>query len=63
MPCYLFTFHAYGTWMPDREEGFVRRDEGILPPDEDLARRYRDRQKGDEVLFDASLQRLLINEA
>ena len=21
MPCYLFTFHAFGTWMPDREEG------------------------------------------
>ena len=63
MPCYLFTFHAYGTWMPDRKEGFVRRNEGILPPDEELAKRYRDREKEDEVLFDASLQRLLIDEA
>ncbi len=38
MPCYLFTFHAFGTWMPDREEGFVQRKKGILPPDEELAR-------------------------
>ena len=63
MPCYLFTFHAFGTWMPDREEGFVRRKEGILPPDEDLARAYRGRAKEDEVTFDSRLQLLLIEEA
>ena len=60
MPCYLFTFHAFGTWMPDREEGFVRRERGILPPDEELARQYRDRAKENEVIFDSRLQALLI---
>jgi REP element-mobilizing transposase RayT len=52
----------FGTWMPDREEGFVRRDQGILPPDEELARQYRDRSKENEVTFDSRLQRLLIEE-
>ena len=37
--------------MPDREEGFVRRKEGILPPDEELARQYKGRAKEDEVIF------------
>ena len=63
MPCYLFTFHAFGTWMPDREEGFVRREKGILPPDEELAKQYRERAKEDEVFFDSWLQLLLIEEA
>jgi hypothetical protein len=62
MPCYLFTFHAFGTWMPDREEGFVRRGQGTLPPNEELARQYQDRTKQDEVLFDSRLQLLLIKE-
>ena len=46
MPCYLFTFHAYGTWMPDREEGFVRREQGILPPDEELAAQLSGESQG-----------------
>jgi len=62
MPCYLFTFHAFGTWMPDREEGFVRRDQGILPPNEELAQQYRKRSKEEEVVFDSRLQLLLIEE-
>ncbi len=62
MPCYLFTFHAFGTWMPDREEGFVRREQGILAPNEELAKQYRDRTKENEVIFDARLQLLLIEE-
>ena len=62
MPCYLFTFHAYGTWMPDREEGFVRRKEGILPPDEELAREYRGKAGENIVSFNARIQLLLIEE-
>jgi hypothetical protein len=62
MPCYLFTFRAYGSWMPDREEGFVRRKQGILPPDEELAEDYKRRANEDTVLFDANIQRLLIDE-
>jgi hypothetical protein len=49
--------------MPDREEGFVRRNQGILPPDEELAAEYRDREKEDEVVFDASLQVMLVKES
>jgi hypothetical protein len=62
MPCYLFTFHAYGTWMPDREEGFVQRGQGVLPPDEEMADIYRDRAAEERAAFDARLQRLLIEE-
>lgn len=63
MPCYLFTFHAFGTWMPDREEGFVRREQGILPPDEELAHVYRERAKENTAIFDSRLQPLLIEES
>ena len=62
MPCYLFTYHAYGSWMPDREEGFVRRGEGVLPPDEELAHQYRTDARQQEVAFDSRLQQLLIDE-
>jgi hypothetical protein len=63
MPCYLFTFHAFGTWLPDREEGFVKRKEGILPPNERLARRYWEVAKEDKVVLDLRLQLLLIEES
>ena len=63
MPCYLFTYHAYRSWMPDRREGFVRRKKGILPPDEALAGTYQDRAGEGEVLFDSRLQSLLIEES
>jgi len=62
MPCYLFTYHAYGTWMPDREEGFVRRGCGLLPADEVLAHEYRRVAGAGAVAFDSRLQRLLIDE-
>jgi len=62
MPCYLFTYHAFGSWMPDREEGFVRRGEGVLPSDEPLGRQYRERAGQSEVTFDAAVQALLIAE-
>ena len=63
MPCYLFTFHAYGTWMPDREEGFVRRKQGVLPPDEELAEDHRGKAGEDQVSFDSPIQVLLIEES
>ena len=63
MPCYLFTFHAYGTWMPDRRQGFVRRGgQGVLPPDGVLAESYRERAAETQAIFDATVQRLLIEE-
>jgi hypothetical protein len=32
MPVYLFTYHAYRSWMPDRPEGFVQEGRGIEAP-------------------------------
>lgn len=42
MPCYLFTYHAYGSWMPDRKEGYVDRILGQRPSDPGMARAYRE---------------------
>jgi len=61
MPCYLFTYHAYLSWMPDRPEGFVRRGEGVLPPSEKDAAAYRRQATHDEVHFDEQKQRLVID--
>jgi hypothetical protein len=63
MPCYLFTYHGYGTWMPDRPRGFVRRGEGILPPDKSLAALYRSDAREPEIDFDAEVQRQITAEA
>ena len=41
MPCYLFTYHTYGSWLPDRPQGYVRRGDGILPQDRELSALYR----------------------
>jgi len=60
MPVYLFTYHAYGSWMPDRPQGYVRRREGILPTDEEMARVYRQDMPQDAVLLSEAQQRLAI---
>ena len=62
MPCYLFTYHAYGSWMPDRQEGFVRRGQGVLPPDDELASRYRTDARQSNVVFRSDVQRVLLDE-
>ncbi len=60
MPCYLFTYHAYGSWLPDREQGYVERSKGILPQDHALAVEYRNRMVEVEKTFDGELQRAII---
>jgi hypothetical protein len=62
MPCYLFTFHAYRSWMPDHRRGFTRRKEGIVPQNEKLAKAYKKAAKAKKVAFSESMQRALINE-
>jgi hypothetical protein len=62
MPCYLFTYHTHGSWLPDHPRGYVRRHQGILPPDSVMATRYRANMKQKAVLFDNVVQRLLIDE-
>lgn len=56
MPCYHFMYHAYGTWMPDKDKGYVKRKQGIQPRDEDMARNYRANQKQRAVYFDQQQQ-------
>jgi hypothetical protein len=64
MPVYLFTFHGYRTWMPDHGRGYTRRNEGYCPPDEAMARRYEEHaNENEKTVFDAALQRILIEEA
>jgi len=60
VPCYLFTYHAYGSWMPDHPRGYVRRGQGILPPDSEMADFYRGNLTQDLLQFDEAIQQSLI---
>ncbi len=61
MPCYLFTYHAYGSWMHDRRQGYVQRKRGILPPDVALAQKYRAAMTQCEVKFTSDTQIAIID--
>jgi hypothetical protein len=63
MAVYLFTYHAYGTWMPDRPQGFVRKGKGLLPPNVDLARKYRQRASHEIVQFDPFMRQTMVDSA
>ncbi|NOY29020.1 MAG: hypothetical protein GXP28_02240 [Planctomycetes bacterium] len=60
MPCYLFTYHAYASWLPDRRQGYVKRHKGILEPDPNEAALYRKLQTEEPVEFDDKLQKAII---
>ncbi|MEX2216996.1 MAG: hypothetical protein WD768_22985 [Phycisphaeraceae bacterium] len=60
MAVYMFTLHAYRSWMPDRRQGYVKRDEGILPPDPEEAKRYNERAKHDQVWINATIAAVMI---
>jgi hypothetical protein len=62
MPRYLFTYHAYLSWLPDRRRGYTRRHKGILPPDPDMAGHYRCNAKEEPVEFTHDIQRIMIDE-
>ena len=62
MPVYLFTFHAYRSWMPDHKRGYTKRGEGYQPPDEEMAQDYERRAKHEETIFDEALSRDLIQQ-
>lgn len=57
MPCYLFTYHAYGSWLPGRTRGYVKRGQGILPPDKHMHRLYAEAMKETAVEFNEQPQR------
>lgn len=59
MPCYLFSFHAYRSWMPDRKRGFVIRHQGVQPQNVAMGEAYRARANFDEATFTDELQRQL----
>jgi hypothetical protein len=62
MPCLLFTWHTYGSWLPDRVEGYVHWDRGLQASNPKLAQRYREQQKDSAVEFSDEQQQLLIGE-
>jgi len=51
MAVYLFTYHAYRSWMPDRPQGYVAKNRGILPQDPGLAKLYHKRATNTPVVF------------
>jgi hypothetical protein len=63
MPVYLFTYHAYRSWMPDRARGFVQKGRGIQPTNDALADAYRRAAHDEAYEFDAPAQILLISKA
>ena len=60
MPGCLFTFHAYGTWMPDRGEGSYHWKRGYQPRNEGLGASYRAKLHEPPAHFDCDMQRVLI---
>lgn len=62
MPVYLFTYHAYGTWWPDRSQGFVQKGKGIQPTNRNLAVAYRRAAKHEPMSFTSVHQRTLIKK-
>jgi len=60
MPCYLFTYHAYASWFPDRRQGYVKRKQGILESDPEEAALYRKLMTEKPVEFDDKIQKAII---
>jgi hypothetical protein len=54
------TYHAHGSWLPDRDRGYVRRGEGIQATNRRMAVCYRRNLKQPVVSFDEPVQRILI---
>jgi hypothetical protein len=62
MPCYLFTWHAYGSWLPDHPQGYVHWKRGYEASNLALALRYQQKQQQSSALLLESAQRKLIDE-
>ena len=61
MPCYLFNYHTFGSWYPDRAQGYVERGKGILPRDVKMAEVYRGRAKHETILIKEEHQQAIIH--
>ncbi len=62
MPCYLFTWHTYGSWLPDRPQGYVHWSRGLQPSSPRLALCYRKEQRDSTVQLGETQQRAIIEE-
>lgn len=60
MAVYLFTFHAYRSWLPSHRRGYVQRHKGILPPDAQMSDIYVRRARFDAVRFTPAMAQLII---
>jgi hypothetical protein len=56
----MFTYHGYGTWLPDHRRGYVRRNQGIQPRDTHMADLYRRNMTESAAMFGEEIQRHLI---
>ncbi len=63
MPTYLYSFHGYGTWMPDHRRGFVKRGRGVQPTNPRLASAYRSNQREPTAHFTDEVQRIIVEAA
>jgi len=63
VPVYLFTFHAYRSWRPDDPRGYVRRKQGVLPPDPEMAGRYDRHAVQATTCFECTHQRIIVEGA
>jgi hypothetical protein len=63
MPVYLFTYHAYQSWLPDHHRGFVQKDRGIQSSNKRLADAYRRAAKAEAFTFLPRIQYHLIAKA
>ena len=61
MPCYLFTYHAHGSWLPDHPRGSVKRGQGVQPANHRMAALYAQNLKQRAVNFEAAIQQLIID--
>mgnify|MGYP001795484515 CR=1 FL=1 len=59
MPVFLLTIHAYRSWNADRPQGYVRRGQGVLPRDNEVARAYDRNAVESPAVFDVVHQRAI----
>ena len=60
VPVYLFTYHAYRSWMPDHKRGFTKEGGGYQAPNAALANAYHNAAASPPFEFDPATQRFLI---
>lgn len=62
MPCFLFTWHTYGSWLPDRDKGYVHWQRGLSKSSTQLAVAYREQQTHETAFFSVQHQTTVIEE-